>query len=210
MRNGTAIEIELTLIRHGETKSNYEHRYLGQTEEPLSEQGRVKIQEVAEKWNLNWNLDLLLTSPMKRCQETADILFPAMEQKNVDDWREMDFGMYEGKNYQDLKDDPYYQKWIDSNGTLPFPEGESQKEYIERCLRGMAYARQMIRDYCMIENKVKVRVAAVVHGGTIMALLSALEGGSYFDYHVKNGQGYCLELRDLEKELCLYEVEKLE
>ena len=40
----------------------------------------------------------------------------------------MNFGAYEGKNYEDLKNDSYYQKWIDSNGTLPIPEGESQQE----------------------------------------------------------------------------------
>ena len=30
----------------------------------------------------------------------------------------------------------------------------------------------------------------VVHGGTIMAVLSSLTGGEYFDFQVKNGEGY--------------------
>ena len=33
-------------------------------------------------------------------------------------------------------------------------------------------------------------VSAVVHGGTIMALLSHFTGGEYFDYQAKCGQGY--------------------
>ena len=35
-------EIKLTLIRHGETKGNTEHRYLGITDEPLTGQGETE------------------------------------------------------------------------------------------------------------------------------------------------------------------------
>ena len=41
-----------------------------------------------------------------------------------------------GKNYEELKDDPCYQKWIDSNGTLPFPGGESREQFIRRSMEG--------------------------------------------------------------------------
>lgn len=66
--------------------------------------------------------------------------FPGRKAYPIEEWREMNFGAYEGKNYEDLKNDSYYQKWIDSNGTLPFPEGESQQEYIKRCQRGLLTA----------------------------------------------------------------------
>ena len=48
----------------------------------------------------------------------------------------MDFGQFEGKNYEELKDNPDYQKWIDSNGTLPFPGGESREQFIRRSMEG--------------------------------------------------------------------------
>ena len=73
---------------------------------------------------------------MLRCQESAGILFPGKKAYPIEEWREMNFGAYEGKNYEDLKNDSYYQKWIDSNGTLPFPEGESQQEYIKTLPKG--------------------------------------------------------------------------
>ena len=39
----------------------------------------------------------------------------------------------------------------------------------------------------------KITAGAVVHGGTIMAILSSFYGGDYFDHQVKNGGGYrCL------------------
>ena len=135
MWNQSEIKINLTLIRHGKTPSNREHRYLGVTEEALSGEGRKQLEILAEKDILKkpW---LLFISPMLRCQESAGILFPGRKAYPIEEWREMNFGAYEGKNYEDLKNDSYYQKWIDSNGTLPFPEGESQQEYIKRCHRG--------------------------------------------------------------------------
>ena len=59
----------------------------------------------------------------------------------------MDFGAFEGHNYQELSGDPAYQRWIDSGGTLPFPEGESREEFIRRNVAGyekMLYYMKMI------------------------------------------------------------------
>lgn len=197
MWNQPEIKINLTLIRHGKTPSNREHRYLGVTEEALSGEGRKQLEILAEKDILKkpW---LLFISPMLRCQESAGILFPGREAYPIEEWREMNFGTYEGKNYEDLKNDSYYQKWIDSNGTLPFPEGESQQEYIKRCHRGLLTATKIIQkeiaENQMTESQPR-NITAVVHGGTIMALLHILAGGNYFDYQVKNGGGYCCKLR---------------
>lgn len=211
---------------------------MGITEEALSEEGRKQLESLLEKGILRkpW---LLFISPMLRCQESAGILFPGIKTYPIEEWREMNFGAYEGKNYEDLKNDAYYQKWIDSNGILPFPEGESQQEYINRCHRGLLAATKIIEEKIarevadtaktssaneitelrepekqivesqmtenqIAENQIEEKqiaesqprnITAVVHGGTIMALLHILAGGNYFDYQVKNGGGYCCKLR---------------
>lgn len=211
MWNQPEIKINLTLIRHGKTPSNREHRYLGVTEETLSGEGRKQLEILAEKDILKkpW---LLFISPMLRCQESAGILFPGREAYPIEEWREMNFGTYEGKNYEDLKNDSYYQKWIDSNGTLPFPEGESQQEYIKRCHRGLLTATKIIQkeiaENQMTESQPR-NITAVVHGGTIMALLHILAGGNYFDYQVKNGGGYCCKLRLCGEEWKLDSIEEI-
>lgn len=211
MWNQPEIKINLTLIRHGKTPSNREHRYLGVTEEALSGEGRKQLEILAEKDILKkpW---LLFISPMLRCQESAGILFPGRKAYPIEEWREMNFGAYEGKNYEDLKNDPYYQKWIDSNGTLPFPEGESQQEYIKRCHRGLLTATKIIQkeiaENQMTESQPR-NITAVVHGGTIMALLHILAGGNYFDYQVKNGGGYCCKLRLCGEEWKLDSLEEI-
>lgn len=215
MWNQPEIKINLTLIRHGKTPSNREHRYLGVTEEALSGEGRKQLEILAGKDILKktW---LLFISPMLRCQESAGILFPGREAYPIEEWREMNFGAYEGKNYEDLKNDSYYQKWIDSNGTLPFPEGESQQEYIKRCHRGLLTATKIIEEKIareVAENQMTEsqprNITAVVHGGTIMALLHILAGGNYFDYQVKNGGGYCCKLRLCGEEWKLDSLEEI-
>lgn len=237
MWNQPEIKINLLLIRHGKTPSNREHRYLGVTEEALSGEGRKQLEIFAEKDILKkpW---LLFISPMLRCQESAGILFPGRKAYPIEEWREMNFGTYEGKNYEDLKNDSYYQKWIDSNGTLPFPEGESQQEYIKRCHRGLLTATKIIEEKIArevadtaktssaneitelrelekqtVENQMTEsqprNITAVVHGGTIMALLHILAGGNYFDYQVKNGGGYCCKLRLCGEEWKLDSLEEI-
>ena len=120
MRNRTEIKVTLSLLRHGATPANREHRYLGKTDEALSEEGRAEL--LLKKKEIP--AELLLVSPMLRCRQTAEILFPGRAQVQIPEWTEMDFGRFEGKNYRELNGDPDYQAWIDSGGTLPFPGGE--------------------------------------------------------------------------------------
>ncbi|MBO5523986.1 MAG: histidine phosphatase family protein [Roseburia sp.] len=183
MRNFTENQIELFLIRHGKTKANQEKRYLGKTEENLSEQGKKELEE--KTYPL---VQYLFGSPMERCRQTAELLYPNLPYHIIPEWKEMDFGRFEGKNYEDLKDDMDYQKWIDSNGTLPFPEGESREEFIFRCGRGLKRFLELVINWKIAEN---APIGAVVHGGTIMALLSRYGAqGDYFDFQCKNGEGY--------------------
>ena len=185
MRNRTENQITLIFIRHGETAAKKEQRYLGRTEEALSLEGREKLLQAYRQSHYP-EAEMVFISPMRRCRETARLLYPLVPKKEIPEWVEMDFGDFEGKNYEDLKDDERYQEWIDSNGTLPFPNGESRETFIKRCMQGMDRMVQLLQG----ERK----VAVIVHGGTIMALLSSLCGGDYFDYQVRNGEGFVCSL----------------
>lgn len=201
MWNRSENQIQLILIRHGETASNKEHRYLGKTDEALSRSGIEALQQ-AKREQKYPDVQEVFTSPMKRCTMTADILYPDKKAQVIASWEEMDFGDFEGKNYQDLQDDERYQEWIDSNGTLPFPNGESQEAFKARCKKGF---------YEMYSQKDKESksVALIVHGGTIMSLLSTFGDGAYFDYQTGNGQGYLARLEKREKSFRITEIKKL-
>ena len=201
MWNRSENQITILLIRHGITISNKEHRYLGRTDEALSEEGKDALLKQKNENNYP-EIELLFTSPMKRCIETAKLLYPDLQPMIVPEWEEIDFGAFEGKNYQDLKDDVRYQEWIDSNGTLPFPEGESRENFIKRCEGGFQKVLESCKDLSERQNQGKQKkIGAIVHGGVIMALLSTYYGGEYFDYQVPNGEGYECVLKEWETEI---------
>ena len=188
----TQTEIRLTLIRHGTTLSNKEGRYLGKTDESLSPDGiRTLEKSVADR--IYPTADILFSGPMKRCLETARILYPGQNPMLIPEWTEMDFGIFEGHDYKELSGSPDYQRWIDSGGTLPFPEGESREAFILRSVAGyenMLRYMKSVWERSAVSGQSDRSVSAVVHGGTIMALLSHFLEGEYFDYQVKCGQGY--------------------
>ncbi|MDE7133135.1 MAG: histidine phosphatase family protein [Lachnospiraceae bacterium] len=188
MRNRTDHQVTLVFIRHGATKANKEHRYLGRTDEGLSEEGIGELLSYQRQSSYP-NVDCLFTSPMKRCLETARILYPNLHPAVIPEWAETDFGQFEYKSYEELKGDPLYQAWIDSGGALPFPGGESREEFIARCNKGFLKMCDELR------REESATAGIIVHGGTIMALLSKYCGGDYYDYQVGNGGGYICRMK---------------
>lgn len=180
--------MEVIFIRHLATPGNEKRQYIGRTDETLSEQA-VKIfrerQKRAEAVAYP-EIQCLTASPMKRCLQTAEMIWPGVPARTEVLLRECDFGRFEGKTYEELKDEPAYARWLESGGMTAFPEGESQKTFRERCRAGV---RKWIRRW-MAEGV--NRAAFVAHGGTIMAALSGMAEGehSFYDWQAGNGCGY--------------------
>lgn len=177
--------LSLTLIRHGMTEGNRHKRYIGITDEPLCNDGKMALA------SLNYPItERLFVSPLLRCRETAQILFPENDMKIIEELSECNFGVFENKNYLELSDDPRYQKWIDSNGIMAFPDGESKEECAARNIKGF----EMVVTECIKDN---VKDAAlVVHGGTIMNIMEkyVIPKKAFYEWHVDNGCGYCVQL----------------
>lgn len=181
------------LIRHGMTDGNQKKRYIGKTDEPLCQEGRERLKKIRNQ-ALYPRPDLLYVSPMLRCLETAQILFPEMEQSVVEDFRECDFGEFENQNYLELAENKHYQKWIDSNGLLPFPGGESREAFQERSVKAL----EELEQFWKLNGYQRQTAALVVHGGTIMSILekTGVPNRPYYDFHAGNGEGYRLEGKD--------------
>lgn len=175
--------MQVYLIRHGVTPGNLESRYVGSTDEPLTEEAAEELKQNRMRYP---KPELVCASPMLRCVQTAGILFPETKPQLLSGLRECAFGTFEYKNYQELFGDVQYQAWIDSGGTIPFPEGESREEFVSRsCHAFLEGCRTALDKGCS-------SVAFVVHGGTIMAVMErfALPEKSYFDWHVSNACGF--------------------
>ena len=171
--------MRILFIRHGKTAGNLEKRYIGRTDEPLCEAG---VAELSAKIFPACNR--VIASPMVRCIQSAQIVYPGQVPETNDGLRECDFGDFEGKNYTELNGNPTYQAWIDSGGTIPFPNGEDTNAFKARCI---AAFEQVVRAASMEGS-----LAFVVHGGTIMSILEryAESKGDYFDFQVRNAAGY--------------------
>ncbi|MFR8032926.1 MAG: histidine phosphatase family protein [Lachnospiraceae bacterium] len=178
----------LLLIRHGKTAGNLERRYVGTTDESLCPKG---IRELKKR--VYPSVDCVIASPMKRCVETARILFGIDVLVRIcGGLREMDFGVFEYHNYEELNGDPMYQAWIDSGGTMAIPKGESREIFSRRCVR--AFEEQV--DQLIREKSADCRAAFVVHGGTIMAVMEqfGIPRKAYYDWQIKNGQALLLKM----------------
>ena len=159
---------EIILIRHGKTYGNTLGRYIGTTDEELCPEGREELVALRERGQYrSIRPDFVYVSPLRRCRQTAEILFPGVPQEICRDLRECDFGEFENKNYKELSGNPAYQAWVDSGGTLPFPGGESREAFQERCRAEFARVLRARR------KQAGSNAVFVVHGGTIMSILSA-------------------------------------
>ena len=209
--------IKLWLIRHGKTEGNKLSRYIGITDEPLCQEGTEFLHKMDYP-----KVQAVYVSPLKRCVQTAEILFPGepvhiIEEMSADihvrledhgtavwelidgkrtvrriieELAECDFGEFENKNYKELEGNPHYQEWIDSNGTLPFPGGESREGFKSRNLRGF----DRVVSGCIRSHVAEA--ALVIHGGTIMNIMEEYANiqKPFYEWHVRNGGGYEVEL----------------
>lgn len=176
---------KIYLIRHGMTSGNVEGRYVGITDNDLCEEGVNEILELKEKFEYP-NVGRVYSSPLKRAIQTARLIYPEITPIVVNSLRESNFGDFEGKRFEDLKDLPEFTEWMSSEYNVAPPNGESMKEIEKRVVEGF---NDIILD--MMKNKVS-EVALVTHGGVIRSLLAlcGLPKRPLNEWGVKNGTGY--------------------
>lgn len=177
--------MQVTLIRHGKTHGNALHRYIGSTDEPLSQEGVAQL----EAMPCAPNLRQVYVTPLLRTQQTAAILFPNAQQIIVDDLREMDFGDFENRSYLDMEHDFSYRTWVAGNCLAPCPNGESRACFSRRVC-------DTFSSLVIAAEKSGQDPVFVVHGGTIMAILEhfSLPHRDYYTYSVKNCHGYVCDV----------------
>lgn len=97
----------------------------------------------------------------------------------------MNFGDFEMKSYQELKDTAAYQAWIADVEHNPCPNGESAPQVLARNRAAMARVLAAGED-----------AVCVIHGGVTAGLMMTWFGGGRYDYSVKPGTGFTVTFRD--------------
>ena len=176
--------MEVILVRHGITQGNKEKRFVGRLDVPLAPEGEAMARETAP---LLPKVEHLYVSPMLRCRQTADLLWPDVPRTFVEDLRETDFGIFEGKNHAELQDDPVYQRWLSGEMVV----GEPAEDCARRGVKALAFLGRDAAEHGYD------RVGVVSHGGLLMSVLSRYgrpARANYYDWTIPNCGGYRGEL----------------
>lgn len=157
-----------TFLRHGESVGNAQGRIQGQSDFPLTDAGRLQAEALASFWMAEGkSFDSLISSPLLRCRETAEIIASLMGLDVVYDplWMERDYGKLSGMQHAQavqIEGRPLYAN--------PYqPVGEDGESLWELYLRGGQAVSSLLR----LEPG---RILVVSHGGILNMALYAILG----------------------------------
>ncbi len=178
------------LIKQGLIDGNFEGKFIGSTDEPLSDDGITMLKKMKETY-VYPPVDECFSSPLSRCTMTMEILYPDIEATLVPELKECNFGHFEELTHEDLKDDLDYQEWINTTDPdLAPPFGESNRAFVTRVCTGF----NSIVKYMMSNG---VNTAAVcTHGGVISTILATygLPQLPMNEWSCVNGKGFAIKI----------------
>jgi ribonuclease H / adenosylcobalamin/alpha-ribazole phosphatase len=116
------------LLRHGQTPLSVQKRFAGAVDVPLTDTGARQAEAAAARLAARGGLDLIVTSPLQRARQTADVVAAAtgVPVQPEAGFREANFGKWEGLSFAEAKSQwpEEMAAWLARPGTSP-PGGES-------------------------------------------------------------------------------------
>jgi len=133
----------IVLLRHGETVGQSSLRFHGANDVALSDEGRHHVREAARSLR-NEVFDLVVTSPLRRAWEAAQIATGAAALRIEADFREIHFGRWEGLTMEEIEaaDPALHREWMERLESFEFPAGESRAGFHERVRCGLERLQQ--------------------------------------------------------------------
>jgi 2,3-bisphosphoglycerate-dependent phosphoglycerate mutase len=184
----------LYLVRHAMTAWNAERRWQGQTDIPLSDEGRSQARALVDRLR-GRGLVSVHTSDLSRARETAEIVARGLSLPLASDrdLRERGFGLFEGKTAAECATlGDVWQRYAADRRCLP-PGAEPDTEIVARMARAVERVAAALPDD---------RSAALVvsHGSSIRTLLGYLLDEAFPP--LPNGAVYRLTLGPSRRPVC--------
>ena len=177
------------LIRHGAIDETLSGKYIGTTDPPLSDKGKLALKKLAFT-HAYPQPPVVFSSPLRRCTQTCAVLFPERKPLVIANLSECNFGEWEGKTAEELKNSEDFQKWLAGDNSVKPPRGESNADFVRRICKMFE---------SIVEGLMKTgstECAVVTHGGVIMTLLAVygLPQAKPFEWAMENGCGYSVRV----------------
>ncbi len=176
--------MNIYLIRHGESTSDTKNKYDGDYDDHLTENGLEDAKTIAKKLNEK-NIEIVFTSPKIRSRETSKIISDALSCKTsvMDNLAEQDiYGAYLelGKNQPEEEYRRLGEILVNRDNVV---EGsETYKDFKER----------VVKCFLDITHQSFENVAIVTHGGPIRCIFREILALGEFK---KIGNGAIIELK---------------
>lgn len=179
---------QLFFLRHGRT--GYSGRYIGSSDVSLTEEGKEQIQHVQSRLGGS-GITKILCSPMLRCLQSCDILDLGLEVEVEEYLKEIDFGDWEKKSFDEIAaDEPaLVDQWAAHPSEFVFPGGDAVVDFIDRVMEIQQ----------SIVNSSHKKILVISHGGVIRLLLClflSLPLENHLLFRVEKGKIVTLELFD--------------
>ena len=180
----------LHILRHGLTQANIDGLYVGHSDVPLCDMGKQQLQQMKNDY-IYPDCKIVFSSPLKRCLETAEIIYPSVKPIVIDGLIEYDFGEFDGRSTADLHEkQPLFDRWLTGDPEVKPPFGESNGDF----------AKRVCECFCrIVEGVLKTNsddACIITHGGVIMTILSnfGIPEASPTDWLTPSGCGYTLRI----------------
>ena len=140
----------LLLLRHGQTELNRDGKYSGRGNPELTDLGKKQIAHAARHISERGDVDVILSSPLGRCQETAQAAAEALgmgkDAITTDEAIiEMDFGTWEGRRFVEIQEDHPEAHRECFNYATAAPHGGESPEQVYR--RVSEFVDRVIAEY---------------------------------------------------------------
>lgn len=164
--------IRILLIRHGSTDPLGRMLYGRLPDVHLNAEGKKQAETVAQTIKQRYQLSEVVSSPMERTLETAELIaaaqgLPVITEEGLN---EIDFGHWMGKTFDELESREDWKLYNESRSTAWPPGGESMLQVQDRGWRALG---KIISRHASWKE---ISVAAVTHGDVVRGLLLLLLG----------------------------------